>query len=94
MNEARLASLRGRENALLVSSINESSGKAVAKSAGAPRPSKEGSNPAEASRLTIGPEKLPPGNCWWLDEPGVLSPCPSSVVYKQLRPRARHFEQG
>jgi hypothetical protein len=62
INEARLASLRGWENALLVSSISESSGKVDAKSSAGPCPSKEGSNPAEASRLTIGPEKVP-GNC-------------------------------
>jgi len=93
-NEARFASLRGWDIALLVSSIKESSGKAVANSAGAPRSNKAGLNPAEASRLTIGPEKLEPRKCWWLEEPGTLSPFPSSFAYKQSRPRPRHFEQG
>src|SRR5579863_8246538 len=93
-NEAKFASLRGWEIALLASSINESSGNAVEKAPDPLRPSKEGSKPAEASRLTTGPKKRELGPCSRVDESTVPSLCPSSVVYMQSRPRARHFEHG
>jgi len=91
MNEAKFASLSGWEIALLVSSINESSGKVEAKAFPALRSSVEGSKPAEASRREIGPEKRELGT-WLLDESTV--PWPSSDTYMQSRPRAIHFEQG